>query len=226
MAVRNRVPTNHGFTLIEMLLAITIFSMVVVIIFPSFRIGIGSWEKGEKDLEFFQRIRSSADLLFREIGSTYPYKIDLGELDKSKKFYAFFGKPDSLKFVSYAGINKRESGLSLLEIWVDEEKGLMLGEDAALVSNLSALNDIDLRDDDRAVVVCPEAEKIDFRYFDRKRRNEDGEWSDRWNPKDKIERKKLRLPLFVEVMVTFRKGSDEEELKETLIVPIMCGIQL
>ena len=226
MALKNGVHTNHGFTLIEMILAVSIFSMVVVIMFSSFRIGIGSWEKGEKDLEFFQRIRSSADLLFREIGSTYPYKIDPGELDTHKQFYAFFGKPDSLKFVSYASMNKRESGLSLLEIWVDEEKGLMLGEEAALISNMSALNDIDLRDDDRAVVVCPEASKIDFRYFDRKRREEDGEWSDRWNPQDKIERKDPRLPLFVEVMVTFRKDSDEEELKEKLIVPIMCDIKL
>ena len=226
MAVKKRVTTNHGFTLIEMILAVSIFSMVVVIIFSSFRIGLGSWEKGEKDIEFFQTVRSSADLLYREIGSTFPYRLYPGKLDKHKQFYAFFGQPDSLKFVSYASMNKRESGLSLLEIWIDEENGLMLGEDAALVSNMSALNDIDLRDADRAVVICPEVKKINFRYFDRKRREEDGEWSDRWNPQDKIERKKPRLPLFVEVVVTFGKDSHEEKLMERLIVPIMSDIEL
>ena len=72
---------REGFTLIEMLLAISIFSMVVAIIFSSFSVGLGSWEKGERDIEYYQRLRSVTELLFRQINSTYSYKIKRGELD-------------------------------------------------------------------------------------------------------------------------------------------------
>ena len=191
-------------------------AMVVAVVFSSFRVGIGAWEKGEEDIEFFQRIRSVSELLYREINSTYPYKITPGVLTTYKNFYAFFGKSDSLKFVSYANLHKRPGGLSLLELWVEDGKGFMLGEEAALVSNLSDLEDIDLREEDRSLVLLPKAKKVEFRYFDRKRSDEEGEWLERWDPKDK----RTRLPLFVEITLSISDKNDEE-LKERLIVPIM-----
>ena len=104
----------------------------------------------------------------------------------------------------------------MLELWVEDGTGFMMGEEAALVSNLSALDDIDLREEDRSVVLLPEAKKVEFRYFDRKRRDEEGEWLERWDPKDK----RTRLPLFGEVTLSITDKNDEE-LKERLIVPIM-----
>ena len=216
---RNHKCRVSGFTLIEMLLAISIFSMVVVVIFSSFFLGIGSWEKGEEDIEFFQKLRSVSELLYREINSTFPYEITPGVLTRYKKFYAFFGKSDSLKFVSYANLHRRTGGLSLLELWVEDGKGLMMGEDAALVSNLSDLDDIDLREEDRSVVLFPEVKKLDLRYFDRKNKGDEGEWLERWDPKDKFA-SKLRLPLFVEITLSISDKNDEE-LTERLIVPVM-----
>jgi general secretion pathway protein J len=213
---RNHKCRVSGFTLIEMLLAISIFSMVVVVIFSSFLLGIGSWEKGEEDIEFFQKLRSVSELLYREINSTYIYKITPGVLDTHRKFCAFFGKSDSLKFVSYANLHRRTGGLSLLELWVEDGKGLMMGEDAALVSNLSDLEDIDLREEDRSVVLFPEVKKVEFRYFDRKNKGDEGEWLERWDPKDK----RTRLPLFVEITLSISDKNDEE-LTERLIVPVM-----
>jgi general secretion pathway protein J len=214
--IQNPKFQREGFTLIEMLLAISIFSMVVAIIFSSFSVGLGSWEKGERDIEYYQRLRSVTELLFRQINSTYPYSITPGELDKHKKFFAFFGESDSIKFVSYANLHKRAAGLSLLELWVKEGEGLMLGEEAALVSNLSDLEDIDLREEDRSVLLFPEVKKIDLRYFGRKTKNDEGEWLERWDPKDK----KQNLPLFVEIMLSLTEKEDEESSRR-LIVPIM-----
>ncbi|HEX7533874.1 MAG TPA: prepilin-type N-terminal cleavage/methylation domain-containing protein [Syntrophales bacterium] len=38
---------NRGFTLLELLIALTITAMIVAIIFGALRIGIRAWEKGE-----------------------------------------------------------------------------------------------------------------------------------------------------------------------------------
>jgi len=205
-----------GFTLIEMILAVSIFAMVVTVIFSSFRLGFRAWESGEEDIEYFQRVRAVSELIFREINSTYPYKITPGVLDTHKRFFAFFGKTDSLKFVSYANLHKKTGGLSLLKVWVTEGQGLMMGESAALVSNLADLEDIDLSDEDRSIVLLPEAKKINFRYFYRKRKQDEGEWLENWDPKDKG----TRLPLFVEISFNILNSNDEE-LTERLIVPIM-----
>jgi len=205
-----------GFTLIEMVLAVSIFSMVVAVMFSSFRLGLSAWKKGEKDIEFFQQIRAVSDLLRREINSTYPYKITPGLLDTHKSFFAFFGKSDSLKFVSYANLHIKDRGLSLMEMWVEDGKGLMVGEGAALVSNLSDLEDIPLRDEEMSFVISPDVEKIELRYFDREKKEDEGEWLEQWNPKDK----QSRLPLFVDIVLTFKDNNDDE-LKERLIVPIM-----
>ncbi len=213
--------TSEGFTLIEMLLAVSIFAMVTTIIFSSFRTGLGAWEKGEQDIDFFQKTRSVSELLYREINSAYPYSITPGVLDKHKKFFAFFGKSDSLKLVSHANLHRRAGGLSLLEIWVDEKAGLMLGEAPALVSNLSDLEDIDLRDEELSVSLLAEVQKIDLRYFDRETSKEEGEWLERWDPKNK----KSRLPLFVELVLTITDRY-EEEFTQRLIIPVMSNIRM
>lgn len=210
---------HAGFTLIEILLAISIFAMVIAVMFSSFRVGIGAWEKGERDIEFYQKMRAITELLYREISSTYPYWITPGELDTHKNFFAFFGGPDSIKFVSYANLQKRTSGLSLLDIWHQDSTGLMLGEAGALVTNLSDLDAIPIRDEDHAMVLSSDISGISFRYFDRKKGDEEGEWLEQWDPQDKS----MRLPLFVEVTFTF-VGARDEALKERVIVPIMSSV--
>ncbi len=211
--------TDSGFTLLEMLLAVSILALVITVMYSSLSVGIKSWEKGERDIEFYQKMRAASELLHREISSTFPYSITPGEFDTHKKFYAFYGKSDSLKLVSYADLHKRTGGLSLLELWVDEDRGLLLGEDAALVTNQSDLNNIDLRDDDRTIELCPNVKKVEFRYFDREKKDGEGEWLERWDPKNKG----TRLPLFVEISIVFIDDR-EVELKHRLIVPIMSTI--
>jgi general secretion pathway protein J len=207
-----------GFTLIEMLLAITIFSMVVGIIFSSFRLGSRAWEKGEKGIDQFQRIRAVSELCYRAIRSSYPYTITPSELDTHKRFYAFFGESDSLKIITSANLHRISGGLSLLEFWLEEGKGLLVGENRALATNLEDLRDIELRDEENSAVIDPNIAEIHFRYFDRKRKEEQGEWVTSWDPKDKTGRD-IRLPRFVEVSLTFDIGN-EKIFKEQLIVPL------
>ena len=61
---------NKGFTLLELLISLTILGVIVVIIFGAFRIGIRAWEKGEKDVESRQRQRIVLDLSKQQLAST------------------------------------------------------------------------------------------------------------------------------------------------------------
>lgn len=205
-----------GFTLIEVVIAISILAMVVTVVFSSFRVGLGAWRKGERDIEFYESMRAVGELLHREISSTYPYMITPGELDTHKKFCAFFGEADSLTLVSAANIHKRSGGLSLIELWADSDRGLLMGQAPALVSSHDALRDLDLRGEAHTTELCRTVRKIAFRYLEQKNPQEEGEWLERWDPTTRG----LKLPAVVEITLTFVDSREHESQQRTL-VPVM-----
>jgi general secretion pathway protein J len=60
---------SKGFTLLELIIALTIVAVIVVIIFGALRIGIRAWEKGERDMDVRQRQRIVLELK-RQLAST------------------------------------------------------------------------------------------------------------------------------------------------------------
>ncbi len=209
--------SGAGFTLIEMILAITIFAMVIGVIYSSFQAGISAWQGGERDIAFHQSMRAVTELIFREISSTYAYKITPGTLDTSRDFSAFFGARDSLMFVSTATLHNRVGGLSVLELWVDDEHGLMIGEAPALFRSYDEMREIDLRRVEQSAVLSDWVKKVSFRYFQRDENEDDGQWLEQWDPRDS---RGHDLPFMVEVTLLF-EDVRKREIEHTLLVPIM-----
>jgi general secretion pathway protein J len=219
-SVHRGVEKSRGFTLLELLLAISIFAVVVAVLFSSFWVGIGAWEKGEAGIEFQQRMRAVSELMFREISSTYPYFLTPSQLDKHISYVAFFGEPNSLRFVSYANLHKRASGLCMLEFWVSERRGLLLGEAAALCANKEDFDAVPLRSAENALEICSDVKGLQFRYFEQKNEDEPGEWLERWDP---VEQQGV-MPKIIEVTLTFLDQRDET-VTQQLIIPIMSSLQ-
>ena len=67
--------SSKGFTLLELLISLTIIGLILVIIFGALRIGVRAWEKGERDVESHQRRRVVLGLVKRQFASTYPYRV-------------------------------------------------------------------------------------------------------------------------------------------------------
>lgn len=88
---------NRGFTLLELLIALTITAMIVAIIFGALRIGIRAWEKGEKDVDIRQRQRIVLDLIKRQLASTSVS--DLWGRDQQR--VSLKGDDKSIEFVSH-----------------------------------------------------------------------------------------------------------------------------
>lgn len=207
----------RGFTLIELLLAVTIFAMLIGVLFGSFRVGISAWQGGERDVVFQQSVRAATEMIFREIKCTHAYSITQGSTETAEDFSAFFGSEDSLVFVTKATLQSGIGGLSLIELWVDDENGLMLAEAPALFTSYDEMNDINLRTDEYAGVLSAWVKKISFRYFKREDEDDDGVWQEQWDPRTMDE---YDLPLVVEVSLLFEDVRGRE-IEHLLLVPIM-----
>jgi general secretion pathway protein J len=87
---------NRGFTLLELMIALTIVAVMVVIIFGALRIGIRAWEKGEKDVDSRQRQRIVLDLIKRQLASTSVSEV----WGRDQQLVSFKGDSKSIDFVS------------------------------------------------------------------------------------------------------------------------------
>ncbi len=208
---------RRGFTLIELLLAITVFAMVVGVLFSAFRAGISAWQGGERDIVFHQSVRAVSELVFREINCTHPYKILPGTTETVDSFSAFFGSSDSLIFVTKATLQNVIGGMSLVELWVDNENGLMLAEAPALFTSYDEMREMNLRTDEYAEPLSEAVKKITFRYFKREDEDDEGTWQDQWDSRNMDDHD---LPLVVEVSLLFEDVRGQE-IEHIVLVPLV-----
>lgn len=111
-----------GFTLVEVLVTLTILGFILLIIFGVMRLALSSWHKGEEIQETDQQIRIVEQFLFKQIKSAQPYKVKSSQAEGN---YLFFeGTPQRLKFIStYSLRYKRSEGLVMVIYDLREQNG-------------------------------------------------------------------------------------------------------
>ena len=64
-----RAVPSSGFTLLEVVVTMTILGFILLIIFGAFRLGLSAWDEGEQTREEYQRQRTATQLITRQIKS-------------------------------------------------------------------------------------------------------------------------------------------------------------
>src|SRR5512136_2860583 len=91
---RSRLSTT-GFTLIEVVVTLTILGFILLIIFGAFRLGLSAWERGESTKEEYQKVRIISQLISQQLKSIVAYKIKTQQAEGN--YLAFEGKAHSLR---------------------------------------------------------------------------------------------------------------------------------
>lgn len=157
---------GRGFTLIEIIIAMTILSLIALIIGSAFGIGIRAWDKGEADIENLQRIRFLSERLSQQIKSCYPHFIE----KDGKKTPAFSGASDSLWFVTTS-----ETGLKWVSYSLKDER-IMYNE--GIVPDKKILEKVSSEGEALDLNIL----RLKFEYFS----IEDAEWKDTWDSEKEI----------------------------------------
>lgn len=116
------LPPNGGFTLVEVMVTLTILGFILLMLFGVIRLALSSWHKGEEIQETDQQIRTVEQFLCRQIKSAYPYK---AKSSRAEGNYLFFeGTPQRLKFIStYSLRYKKSEGLVMVIYDLRQENG-------------------------------------------------------------------------------------------------------
>src|SRR5438876_399443 len=120
-----------GFTLLEIVIALTALALVTVICYGAFHLGIRAMERGEVAVVAAQRLRVATDVIIRQIKSIVPYKAR----NRDDEEYVFFmGTASSMAFISAAGLEVNTWGqeIPVMAAHYGEEGGAgFLDEDDA-----------------------------------------------------------------------------------------------
>jgi general secretion pathway protein J len=173
---------HRGFTLLELLISLTIVSVIVVVIFGALRIGSRAWEKGEKDLDSRQRQRIVLDLIKRQLAS-----ICAGEVwGRDQQVVSLKGDNKSLEFVSQIPMaSGNQFGLVFVKYVVkrekedDRERLIFYEKNVALLDKKIGAN---YPDDGDFSELLPGMKSIGFEYLKDRPGEEAALWQKSWNP--------------------------------------------
>lgn len=230
---------KNGFTLLELIIALTILTLIIVLAFGSFRIGLKAWETGDKRIDLLYRMKFLVDLMEKEISSSYPHYYFKDD-KKKETILAFTGLEDSVSFMSSLESNDltiSNIGLREVSFYIDrgedkKEHLLMMTEE--IIQTPQTFGETVQRTI-RSIVLAKDVIDITFRYYKLKsgspgKYQYEGEWVDNYtSPKEEINEQVL--PRAIEVTVTVetnKKGinkSIETFYLPPFIIPLNAGME-
>lgn len=86
-----------GFTLLELVVAITLMGLVLVVLYSGLRLGLNGWDSGEARAEATNRVRLTAEFLRRQLAQSMTV---YWTNDKQDETVVFAGQADRIEFVA------------------------------------------------------------------------------------------------------------------------------
>lgn len=157
-----------GFTLLELIISISLFAIIVLIVAGAASLGYRSFSSGERKLNAIERLRSSLTIIDAQVQSGVPLTLE----DGGVKQYYFMGEQDALKFSTNYSIWGGQKGYVIVNYRVEaDDRGkrtLFATEYKVGMENTQETKLLEGFDE------------ITFDYFKQDATEEEGEWISQW----------------------------------------------
>ena len=207
---------QSGFTLLEMIVAVTLVAMMAVGLWAIFRISLRSWSRGTEFMDANQHHRGILNLVRKQMASAYGLSAPADPQQPGAGTLIFNGTENGLRFISLNSLLFQDSpGLTLVSYEVDQDSE----GDYALVEKearyLGQMPDEEVSPSgSKATPIFEKLSSCLFEYFDPGDANNPAQWVQEWDGQ-----KLHTLPLAVSVTMMSRdpKGNT---LNRHMVVPI------
>lgn len=168
MEMKEKSYKPPGFTLLELIISITLVAIIVLIIAGAASLGYRSFNSGERKLNAVERIRASLTIIDAQVQSGVPLTLE----DGGVKQYYFVGEQDALKFSTNYSIWGGQRGYVIVNYRVEiDDRGkrtLFASEYKVGMEN------------QRETKLLDGFDEITFDYFKQDETEETGEWVSQW----------------------------------------------
>jgi len=205
--------TDAGFTLLEVLVSVTIVAMMAVGLWAVLRMGIRSWSRGAEFIDANQTRRSILDMVRKQIASAYPLFTVPDPQQGGMMYPIFSGGESGFSFVSLSSLQFRESpGLTFVSYEIAEDSNGAYALVQRETRFTGQLPDDATMSESRTTPIFQNLINCSFEYF-----NPDGTdspWVQTWEGQDE-----MRLPSAVSMTMMYR-DSGGNSLNRRMVVPL------
>ena len=211
-----------GFTLIEILIALTLFSLILVMVFSTLHSSNKSWQASDKQSELNDERRLVFNFIRKQLSETIPLIL----VDGKKNNVIFKGEPEEVYFVSRLPSHRGGGGLHLLSLTVSEQE-----DDSSLILEYQPITaNMELYEDSpeaniKTVSLVNNINSIEYAYFGKKKDDKESSWHDEWQDEERLP-KILRMQissnneafwpeLFITIRSQVERGQPQLSLHKT-----------
>ncbi len=187
---------DRGFTLVELIVAMTLFGLLITMLYGGLRFGARAWEASEEGLDETARLQVVQEFIRRELSQAYPVSSSEGAEPGDG---SFAGGPEALAFVGLMPGHLGRGGFSHLRFFLAND-----GDNKRLVLAWRPFDPdpgrLEDETDDAQTVLLRGLADAEFSYFGTVDPGEPPEWQEQWEGAD-------RFPLLVRLRLTFVRES-------------------
>jgi len=178
---------TRGFTLLEVMITLSVLSLLMLTAWGAFEVGFRTREKGEAAAEEAARIRLATDVMGRQLRSAVYY------FARDEEEYApfFVGSGSELSFVTAYPQGSAGSGLAWVTYRVEDDKLVMYERTGFRPDELYSVDDSEKSV--LSTVLLEGFGRLSFGYMPRE---EEEEWEEEWDA-----REEESLPALVRITV-------------------------
>ena len=201
--------TDAGFTLIEVMVAMVVLTMIMTTAFGALRLGDRSWEAGMQRAGESEQLRTTVTLLRRQLNQILPmvWSVD------SERRIAFNGDRTRVQFIAPAPQHHGATGL--FEFTLSAETH---GDDTRLILNYALFNPDHTRlgapDSGRKVLLAERLTSVELDYFGVMEGDDTPAWHAKWDTGAQMYPELVRLrvarerglPQWPELLLPLRTG--------------------
>lgn len=203
---------QRGFTLLELLISLTLLGLILVLLFGGLRLSIRSWDSVQKKVDNLNSVRSVEGFLRREMEQIYPYRWKAAPARR----FAFVGERHKVNFVGPMPSRIGIGGLYAIALELEQTgsgrrltwKYVPVDPQMQDFSSLDPAKEIVLAGTELIAV-----DDIWLSYFGRETESAAPRWLDRWDST-------VTMPQLIRIKVRFADGS---EWPDFVVAPMLTS---
>ena len=171
--------SERGFTLVEVLVALTLFGLIATMVAAGTRLGLDLSARGNANADAFRKEYLQRSLLRSQLRGALPFRYWTRENNVSIEHFAFDGRSDRVRFISRYGLM---DGPDSLPRWVEIGPAADADSQGPLIVEEHRILPPDNQPETTSVarIEIPNCAEVRFEYLDRA--GEMPAWISSWDP--------------------------------------------